>query len=71
MKNQRQHITETERNELLKLLQKFEELFDGKLGIWKIDPVDLKLKEYSEIICSIKYPVTKGQEEMFKIKLNV
>ena len=36
----------TQCNELLKLLQKFEELFDGTLGTWKTDAVDFKLKEY-------------------------
>ena len=30
----------TQRNELLKLLQIFEELFDGTLGTQKTDPVD-------------------------------
>ena len=39
MKNKFQHLIETERNELLKLLQKSEELFDGKIGTWKIYPV--------------------------------
>ena len=32
MKNQCQHSTETQRNELLTLLQKIKELFDGTLG---------------------------------------
>ena len=32
METQFQHLTITQQNELLKLLQKFEELFDGKLG---------------------------------------
>ena len=35
MKNKSQHLTETKRNELLKLLQKPEELFDGTLVTWK------------------------------------
>ena len=34
----------SQRNELLKLLQKFEEFFDGTLGTWKTGPVDFKLK---------------------------
>ena len=32
MENQFQHLTEAQRNELLKLLQKFEDLFDGTFG---------------------------------------
>ena len=43
MENQYQHLTMTQRNELLKLLQKIEELFHGTLIIWKTDPVDFKL----------------------------
>ena len=31
MENQLQHMTEVQYNELLKLLQNFEELFDGTL----------------------------------------
>ena len=34
-----QHLKMTQHNNLLKLLQKIEELFNGTLGTWKIDPV--------------------------------
>ena len=51
MENQCQHLTVTQRNELLKLLQKFEELFDGTLGKWKTYPVDFGLKEDAKPIC--------------------
>ena len=44
-KNKFQNLTEMQRNEFLKLLQKFEELLDGTLGPWKKYPVDIKLKE--------------------------
>ena len=44
MENQPQHLPMTQRNELLKLLHKFEEVFDGTLGTWKTNPVDLELK---------------------------
>ena len=44
MENQCQHLTTTQRNESLKLLQRFEYLFDGKLGTWKIDILDSELK---------------------------
>ena len=40
MENQCQHLTETQRDELLKLSQKTKELFDGTLGTWKTDPLD-------------------------------
>ena len=46
METQCQHLMMAKRNELLKLLQIFEELLDGTLGTWKKDPVDFELKEY-------------------------
>ena len=45
MKNQCQHLTMTQRNELLKLLQIFEELLDRTIGTCKTYPVDFELKE--------------------------
>ena len=56
----------TQRNKLLKLLQKSEELSDGKLGTWKTDLVEFKLKEYEKPTWSRPYPVTQVPEEMFK-----
>ena len=44
VKNQCQHLTEIKHNELLKVIQKIEDLFDGTLGTWKIDLVGLKIK---------------------------
>ena len=40
METQCQHLTMTQSNEILKLLQKIEYLFDGTLGTCKTDPVD-------------------------------
>ena len=45
IKNKSQHLTEIQPNEFLKRLPKSEELFDGTLGTWKIDPVNFELKE--------------------------
>ena len=61
MENQCKHLTEVQRNEFLKSLPKFEELFDGTLGTWKTGPVDFELK-----VCLIPYPVPKVHEEIFK-----
>ena len=71
MENQCQHITELQRNELLKLLQNFEDLFDETLGTWARYPVDFELKEYAEPILSRIYTVLKVHEEMFKNRLNI
>ena len=66
MKNQCQHLIVTQRNELLKLLHKFVELFDGTLGTWKTDPLGLKLKYDSNTICSQPYPVPKVHKKISK-----
>ena len=66
MKNQCQNLTETQRNELIKLLQKIEELFNKTLGTWKTDPVDFEFKKYAKPICSQPYSLPKVHEEMFK-----
>ena len=52
----------TQRNEVLKLLQKFKEMFDGTLGTWKTDPVHFRLKEDAKPICLRPYPVPKVHE---------
>ena len=44
MENQCGYLTESQRNESLKLLQKSEELFDGTLGTWKTHPSYFELK---------------------------
>ena len=38
MKNKCQHLTETQCNELVESIQKFEKLFDGTLGTSKKTP---------------------------------
>ena len=45
-------MTEAQRNEFLKILQKSEEFLNGKLGTWKTDTVGFKLKYDAELICS-------------------
>ena len=59
METQCQHLTMTQREELIKLMQKFEGLFDGALGTCKKDPVDFELKENVKPICLEKHPVPK------------
>ena len=59
MENQCQNLTMAQHNYFLKLLQKFEELFEGTLGTWKTDTVELYLKEDAKKICSRPYPVLK------------
>ena len=66
MENQCHHLTMTQRNELIKLLQWFKELFNGTLGTRKTNPVYFELKEDANPIYSWPYPVPKVNEEMSK-----
>ena len=50
MKTQYQHLTVTQHNELLKLLHKSEELFDGTICTWKTDPINFELKSVAKPI---------------------
>ena len=45
MNEQYQHLSSKERERLLLLLRKFEDLFDGTLDIWNTTLVDLELRD--------------------------
>ena len=69
METQYQHLTMTQRNDLLELLQKIKELFGGTLGIWKTYPVEFELRDIAKPICLRPYPIPKVHEEMIKKKV--
>ena len=62
METQCQHLIMTQSHDLLKLLQKFEDLFDGTLGTWKTDPVDFELKYDAKSIFLQPFLVPKVHE---------
>ena len=49
----------TKYSEFLKLLEIFEEFFDGTLGTQKIDPEGFKLKENTMPTLWLPYPLSK------------
>ena len=60
-------LTASEQLELLKLLNKFEDLFDGTLGSWKSDPIDLELQDPNCKPYHAKpYPVPHSQEQKLR-----
>ena len=60
-------LDKVEQQKLLKLLQKFEHLFDGTVGTWNTDPVDLVLKEPNCTPYHAKpYPVPHSQEQKLR-----
>ena len=61
------HLDGDEQKQLLRLLQKFEDLFDGTLGTWKTDPIQLELKDPNVKPYHAKpYPVPHSQEKRLK-----
>ena len=45
------HLSTDEKRSLLKLFQKCEDLFEGKVGTWNWAPVSLELKEDAKLWC--------------------
>jgi hypothetical protein len=64
------HLTNTERSDLKMLLHKFESLFDGTLGTWDTEPIDLELKDpEAQPYHARPYPVPQSQEAKLKAKI--
>ena len=53
------HLTPSQRELLLLLLFKFEQLFDGTLGEWNLLPVSIQLKEGAKPFHGRLYPFPK------------
>ena len=63
-------IKHRERKAHQKLLLKFEALFDGTLGTWYTDPIDLELKEPDgKPYHSRPYPVPQSQEAKLRAEI--
>jgi hypothetical protein len=62
VKNNCTHLSTSHRNLLLVLLLKFEELFDGMLGDWKLPPVSFELKEGAKLYHGRPYPIPKNAQ---------
>ena len=60
-------ITTEEKQQLLSLLKKYDQLFDGTLGTWKTEPIELELKDPNSKPYHAKpYPVPRSQEQKLK-----
>ena len=60
------HLDKKQKSNLLALLNKYEDLFDGTLGEWKTTPVEFELKEGEEPHSQRHYPVP----HLYKKKLS-
>jgi hypothetical protein len=64
-------LSDVEKETLYKLLKKFEHLFDGTLGSWNTDPIELELKEADTKPYHAKpYPVPHSQEKQLREEVN-
>lgn len=59
-------LNHNQQAQLLQLLNKFEPLFDGTLGTWLTDPVNIELKPDSKPYHARPYPVPHSQERKLK-----
>ncbi len=59
------HLTEDDREKLLSVLLKFELLFDGTLGDWKLLPVSFELKEGMQPYHGRLYPIPHKHKAIF------
>ena len=62
-------LNDQEKEQLFKLLSEFEELFDGTLGDWKTEPVELELREGEKPHSSRYYPMPRVHKQTFKKEL--
>ena len=58
-------INADDRTQILRLLQYFEDLFDGTIGEWDTGPVDLELNIYYKYFNCKYYPVPMINKENF------
>ena len=66
---QSENLNGSQKASLLKLLKKYEKLFDGTLGDWKIDPVKLELNPDAKPVHSRAFPVPHIRKETFRKEL--
>jgi hypothetical protein len=69
--NEVKNLTAEEKEKLLNLLQKFESVFDGSLGAWNTEPVELELKDPECTPYHSKpYPVPQAQEAKLRAEVD-
>ena len=65
------HLTDHEREGLRKLLHKFKPLFDGSLGTWDTEPIELELKDPdAKPFHTRPYPVPQSQEAKMRAEVD-
>ena len=55
---------------MLNLLQEYKDLFDGSLGTWQTEPLELELREDANPYYGKAYPVPHSQEVQLKEEID-
>ena len=63
------HLNEEEQQKLQALLNKYKGLFDGTLGKWRHDPIELELKPDAQPYHARPYPVPRCHAETLKMEV--
>jgi len=64
------HVISDEKQELLIVLEKFNDLFDGSLGTWKGEKLSIEVKEEARPYYARAFPIPKSREEGLKKEIN-
>jgi hypothetical protein len=64
------HLSNKEKEDLRKLLEKFKSLFDGTLGHWKSKPYEIELKPELKPYHAKPYPIPKAYEKTLKMEVD-
>ena len=67
---QAKHLNPRQKEMLYKLLIKYQSIFDGRLGEWNTDPVDLELKEGEKPHSQRHYPMPRVHRDVFKKEID-
>jgi transposase InsO family protein len=62
-------LNKQEGDQLLHLLEDFEELFEGKLGTFDIDPIDVDVISGAKPICKRPYPIPRAHLQPMKMEV--
>ena len=63
------HLTADEQGKLHTLLSRYEELFDGTLGTWNLEPVDIELLPDAKPYHARAYPVPRCHEATLRMEV--
>jgi len=65
-----EHLKQEEKEELLHLLDKFKDLFDGGLGSWEGEALNLEVKDDAKPYHARAFPIPKSREEGLQKEIN-